>query len=130
MSDYSDILDHPHFQSPIRPRMSMDDRAAQFSPFVALVGFDAAVEETARLTEEKLILDEDEIMELNRVIETLKSGDMVNITFFLPDRLKEGGMYLPISGTVKKNDTVERNIMLTDGTIIPMSDILSIEKMQ
>ena len=61
MSRYDDIINHPHYQSATRKHMSMSDRAAQFSPFAALVGYDAAVEETARLTEEKIILDEDKI---------------------------------------------------------------------
>ena len=128
MSGYEDIIDHPHYQSKKRPHMSMQDRAAQFSPFAALVGFDAAVEETGRLTEEKIILDEDKIQIINSVVKSLSRGDMVQITYFLPDELKSGGMYLPVAGSIKKVDPVENILYLTDGTEIAVGDILEIEK--
>ena len=130
MSKYDDIIDHPHFQSATRPHMSMHDRAAQFAPFAALVGYDAAVEETARLTDEKIVLDEDVWKGINQTINELNPGDLVNITYFLPDAFKSGGMYIHTCGTLKKTDPVEKIIMLTDGTNIPIADIFSIEKRQ
>ena len=128
MSKYDDIIDHPHFQSSTRPHMSMHDRAAQFSPFAALVGFDAAVEETGRLTDEKITLDGDRIAEINAVIQTLSPKDTVHLTYFLPDLFKSGGMYLNMTATLKCVDSYEGVLKFTDGTVIPISDIFAIEK--
>lgn len=128
MSKYDDIIDHPHFQSKDRPHMSMHDRAAQFSPFAALVGFDAAVEETGRLTEEKITLDGDRIAEINAVIQTLSPKDTVHLTYFLPDLFKSGGMYLNMTGILKNVDSYEGVLKFVDGTDIPISDIFAIEK--
>ena len=128
MSRYDDIINHPHYQSATRKHMSMSDRAAQFSPFAALVGYDAAVEETARLTEEKIILDEDKIREINSVIAGLEKGNLVHITYFIPDALKSGGLYMHVTGWVKKIDSYEKILYLMDETDIPISDIIEIEK--
>ena len=128
MSRYDDIINHPHYQSATRKHMSMSDRAAQFSPFAALVGYDAAVEETARLTEEKIILDEDKIREINSVIAGLEKGNLVHITYFIPDALKSGGLYMHVTGWVKEIDSYEKILYLTDETDIPISDIIEIEK--
>ena len=128
MSRYDDIMDHPNYRSETRKHMSMHDRAAQFSPFAALVGYDAAVEETARLTEERITLDDDRIQEINRVIGTLEKGNLVHIMYFLPDPFKSGGLYVHVSGFVGKLDSYERMLYLTDGTDIPIPDIIKIEK--
>ena len=128
MSKYDDIIDHPHFQSGERPHMSMHDRAAQFSPFAALVGFDAAVEETGRLTDEKITLDPDRIAEINAVIANLNPKDTVHLTYFVPDLFKSGGMYLNMTGVLKTVDSYEGVLKFTDETIVPIADIFAIEK--
>ncbi len=127
MSDYSSIIDHPHHQSATRPRMSMTARAAQFSPFAALSGYGEAVDETARLTEEKVILDEDAIAQINRkLVMTQESPAQVAITYFAEDVLKEGGTYVVAAGEVRKIDTAERKVIMNDGTVIPVDDIFDI----
>ena len=127
MSDYSKIIDHPHHVSATRPHMSMINRAAQFSPFAALTGYGESVEETRRLTEEKVILDEDAIAELNRKLRMIDDGKrLVAITYFAPDSLKSGGAYVIISGEVKKIDPIENKIGMSDGTLIPIDDIFDI----
>lgn len=127
MSDYNNIIDHPHHQSATRPHMSMTARAAQFSPFAALTGYGDAVEETGRLTSEKIILDNDAVAELDRKLRMIEDGKrLVAITFFAPDPFKEGGEYTIISGEVKKIDVIESKVVLTDGTLIPIDDIFDI----
>ena len=127
MSDYSSIIDHPHHQSETRPHMSMTARAAQFSPFAALTGYGDSVEETRRLTDEKIILDEDAAQELDRKLNMISQGRTdVAITYFLPDMLKMGGSYIISSGSVRKIDAVENKIIMDDGTVIPVEDIFDI----
>lgn len=107
-SDYSDIIHLPHHVSKTHPQMSMHDRAAQFSPFAALTGYDSAILETARLTEEKITLNEDmqELLDIQfqQLLEHLSEKPLISITFFCPDKRKQGGSYVSISGTVKKLD--------------------------
>lgn len=128
--DYSDIINLPHHVSESRPHMSMRDRAAQFSPFAALTGYDAAVKETARLTDRRAELDEDlkEKMSqrLNLIQEHLATAPVVKITWFVPDERKEGGAYNTAIGTVKKIDEYQRLVVLTDGTDIPIDEIIEI----
>lgn len=129
--NYNDIINLPHHVSPTRPQMSMMDRAAQFSPFAALTGYDAAIKETGRLTDEKIELGEEELSILNMkyqlLVDSLDEEPEVNITYFKPDDRKAGGAYLTASGTVKKIDDFERIIFMKNGTKIPMDDVLSIE---
>ncbi len=129
---YDDIIHLPHHVSSTRPQMSMEDRAAQFSPFAALTGYDAAIDETGRLTDEKIELDEDTLHILNAkiqlVIDNLSKKLEFYITYFKPDEYKEGGSYLTVSGVVKKVDDYERLLVMQDGTKIPMDDILNIER--
>ena len=132
MSDkYDDIINLPHHVSATRPQMSMLDRAAQFSPFAALTGYDAAIKETGRLTDEKIIMDEEALNMLNMkfqiLIDNLFDEPEVTITYFKPDERKSGGAYIELIGIVKKFDEFERQIMMQDGTKIPMDDILNIE---
>ena len=127
MSDYSNIINHPHHRSKTHPHMSMTARAAQFSPFAALTGYDDAVDETARLTSEKAILDADALAELDRRLKMIETDKRpVAITYFTPDRFKEGGAYTIISGEVKKIDVIENRVVMTDETIIPIDDIFDI----
>ena len=125
--DYGDIIDHPHYQSNTRPHMSMINRAAQFSPFAALTGYDESVEEAGRLTDDKIIIDEEMIRHINDQLKRIENGDkLVTITYFISDALKEGGSYTIISGEVKKIDPVESKIHMTDGSVIPIDDVFDI----
>lgn len=129
--DYNDIIYLPHHVSPTRPQMSMRDRAAQFSPFAALTGYDAAIRETARLTQEKVELDEQELAVLDRkfqlLLEQLGQCPQVTITWFVPDELKQGGRYLTITDVVKKVDAAARFVLLQNAGRICMDDIVEIE---
>ena len=109
----------------------MVDRAAQFSPFAALTGYDAAIKETGRLTDEKVNLSEEEKEALDRkqqiLMEWLGDHPALTITFFVPDEKKSGGAYMTKSGNLKKIDEFERVMLLTDGTKIPLDDVVEIE---
>ena len=124
---YDDIIDLPHHVSATRPRMSMIDRAAQFSPFAALTGYDAAIKETGRLTDRRIELSEDERIVLDRKQQILLDyiGDRpeVSITYFVPDERKDGGAYVTVTGRVKRMDEIERLLILVDGTKIPLDEI-------
>ncbi|MCD8051819.1 MAG: hypothetical protein LUE89_09095 [Clostridiales bacterium] len=128
--DYSDIINLPHHVSETRPHMSMRDRAAQFSPFAALTGYDAAVKETARLTDQRAELDEEMKQNLserlNLIQEDLAATPVVEITYFVPDERKEGGAYNTVTSAVKKIDEFQRLVVLTDGTAIPIDEIIEI----
>lgn len=128
---YQEIIDLPHHVSKTHPQMPMSDRAAQFSPFAALTGYNSAIRETGRLTEERIELDEEALMALNMryqlFIDSLKECPEVRITYFKPDERKSGGAYLTITGVVKKVDDYKRLITMQDGMIIPLDDVLMIE---
>lgn len=129
--NYDDIINMPHHVSSTRPQMSMMDRAAQFSPFAALTGYDGAIKETARLTDEKVELDDETIsilnMKIQMLVETSEDKPEVCITYFHPDEKKTGGSYVHATGVVKRIDEIERILVLTDGTKIKMEDIADIE---
>ena len=129
---YNDILHLPHPVSRKHPRMAVADRAAQFSPFAALTGYDDAVREAARLTDRRLELDEYEQQALNdrlqQILSRLPKQPVVRITYFRPDSCKEGGAYVTVNGVIKRLDTVEREIRLVDGTRIPLEDIWDIDE--
>ena len=128
---YDDIIHLPHHVSATRPQMPMSDRAAQFSPFAALTGYDAAIKETGRLTDTKIELGDEGLNDLNAkfqfLVEHLKDEPEVSITYFKADERKAGGAYLEATGSVKKLDDFERLITMQDGEKISMDDILSIE---
>ena len=128
---YDDIIHLPHHVSKIRPQMSMQDRAAQFSPFAALTGYDAAIKETGRLTDERIELDEEALtaldMKYQLLMDALDDKPEVTITYFQPDERKAGGKYVSAVGTVKKVDDFERRITMQDGSKIPMDDVLIID---
>lgn len=125
---YDDIIDLPHHVSKTHPHMPVSDRAAQFAPFAALTGYDDAIRETARLTDEKIELDEECKAVLNAKLlllqEHLKEQPAAAITYFRPDEKKAGGAYVTVSGNIKKIDTYERVIVLDNGTKVPMDDIV------
>lgn len=128
---YDETIDLPHHVSKTRPQMPMSDRAAQFSPFAALTGYDAAVKETGRLTDEKIELDEESLTALNvryqMLTDALEKRPEVRITYFKPDERKAGGAYVTTAGAVRKIDDFEQTIIMQDGTRIPMGDVLSLE---
>ncbi len=124
---YDDIINLPHYVSKKHPQMSLHDRAAQFSPFAALTGHKAAINETARLTDEKQILSEDVIAKLNEQLnlikENINTNPIVTITYFVPDDKKSGGAYISNTGIVKKIDEYNRTVIMTDKTVIPIEQI-------
>ena len=128
---YDEIMGLPHHVSRTRPQMPMSDRAAQFAPFAALTGYDAAIKETGRLTDERIELDVEALsaldMKYQLLMEALDEAPEVTITYFQPDERKAGGKYVSAVGTVKKIDDFERRITMRDGTRIPMDDVLSID---
>ena len=127
---YDDIIRLPHPDSPKHPRMSLYDRAAQFSPFAALTGHSAAIAETGRLMDQRTELDEYEMArvdaELQRLQELLPSRPTASITYFVPDERKAGGAYQMIHGTVKRIDAVSGVLFLTDQRTIPITDIFDV----
>lgn len=128
---YDDILDLPHHVSATRPQMSLENRAAQFSPFAALTGYDAAVRETARLTDARIELAGDGIDALNAKLRALaKKTDErpeITVTYFCPDDKKEGGAYVTATGALKKIDEAWGVVVLATGEEIAVADILDIE---
>ena len=128
---YDDIINLPHHTSPTRPRMAMIDRAAQFSPFAALTGYDVAVKEIARLTENRIELDEYQKSALNDrlqiVQESLTDTPVISITYFVPDERKSGGAYCTETGIIKKIDYYERTVIMRSGTHISRDEIIVIK---
>ena len=128
--EYDDIINLPHHVSADRPHMPMIDRAAQFSPFAALTGYDAAIVETARLTDTKRELSEEQkemiCKQLLELQSRLKTDPHVTITYFIPDKRKAGGTYHTISGTAKKVDEYLGVLKMSNGITIPFNDILRI----
>ncbi len=131
MGKYDDILNLPHHVSSTRPHMSMHDRAAQFSPFAALTGYDDTVKETARLTDEKQELTADKISDLNQKIVFLKEHaeerPQITVEYFIPDEKKSGGKYVTLSGRLRCIDKYNHNMVFTSGEEIPLNNIFEIE---
>lgn len=130
-NNYEDLIHLPHHVSPSRPQMPRIDRAAQFSPFAALSGFDAAIEETGRQTEAKAEWDESVQQILNIKLRMLKERiadrPEVKITYFRPDGRKAGGSYATVAGCIKKIDETELMIQMQSGAKIPIEDLSEIE---
>lgn len=127
---YDDILHLPHHVSSKREQMTIADRAAQFSPFAALTGHDAAIRETARLTDQKIELTEDALVALDysyrKMTEHPEARQTVQITYFQPDERKNGGAYVSALGIVHKIDMVQRLIYMENKIVIPMDHVLKI----
>lgn len=128
---YDDIIHLPHHRSKTRSHMSMHDRAAQFSPFAALTGFDSAISETGRTTDIRPELEEYENNLLDRRLaqlqELLPCSPEVTLTFFLPDRKKDGGTRATLHGRVRKIDLSRQRLHMEDGSELALEDILRIE---
>ncbi len=115
MGKYDDIIDLPHHVSDVHPQMSIWDRSAQFSPFAALTGHEAAIKEAARLTEQWHEPDEDKKKELDEKLRQILPEDKVDIIYFKPDALKTGGSYVQVTGHLKRADETEhRLVLITD----------------
>ena len=131
---YADIIDLPHHVSTRHPQMPMEKRAAQFSPFAAMVGHDAAIRETARLTEEQLELSEDEKAvidgKLQMIRAHIKEQPEVTVTYFQPDEKKSGGAYVTVTGFTRKIDEQRRLLILQNETIIHISEIIDIQELR
>lgn len=130
-SKYEDIINLPHHVSSTHPQMDILARAAQFAPFAALTGYDAAIRETARLTDKEIELDESakEILDekLQMVRESIPEQPLVEITYFKPDLSKSGGIYETALGQVKKIDEVSYSLIMQDGLRICIDRILNVE---
>ena len=128
---YNDILNAPYPNPEIEKDLPDKIlRAAQFAPFAALTGYDEAVEETARLTDSKVELDEYQKAELNDRLQFLNNSEedeAVGITYFVSDKRKSGGSYITKKGIVLKVREYEKDVVMDDGTEIPIDDIMTIE---
>ncbi len=131
--NFEDIIDLPYPRPTARPRMSMKERAAQFSPFAALTGYDDVLKETKRTVERRRELDESELEQLDEQLRQIEAAlaagrtPKVWITWFEPDERKDGGRYVTKAGEVKKTDSFSKKIIYTDGTEIPAQEITDIE---
>ena len=129
--NYEDIIRLPHHVSKTRPQMPSIDRAAQFAPFAALTGYDEAVKETARLTEQSLDLAEGkkEILDkkMRLALDHVEEQPEVSVTYFLPDQKKAGGAYITINAVIKRIDEYKRLLVFADKTAIPIDDIYEID---
>jgi len=127
---YDDIINMPHHVSKTRAQMPRKNRAAQFAPFAALTGYEDAIDESARRTDSKAELSEDEADELNKNIKLLSariaSEPYCEITYFVPDKHKSGGKYITVSGNVRFIEEATRQIVFCDGMRIPLKDIIKI----
>lgn len=130
MGKYDDIINLPHHESTKYPKMPVLDRAAQFQPFNALSGHDAAVRETARLTDNRMELDENKKEELNNHLQCIKElidqKPEVNITYFVSDEKKKGGAYFTITGVIRKIEEIQHQVIMDNGIVIPINDICEI----
>lgn len=129
MNNYDDIIDMPAFHAPDKGYMSLHDRAAQFAPFKALTGYEDAIDETARLTDERPVLSEEERNALDETINLLRadpSGTEIEIEYFVPDERKDGGAILTLRGFIRRIDEVNSLVFFTDGFSVSFRDICSI----
>ncbi len=127
---YEDIVDLPHHVSRKYPQPTMADRAARFAPFAAITGYEEMVLEEARVTDDRIEMDESSKAalneKLNMILEFLDEQPEVSITYFEPDKKKAGGAYITVTGTVKRIDEYEHLVIMTDGKKIRIEDIYAI----
>jgi len=129
--NYDDIIHLPHHVSKKHPQMTMLNRAAQFAPFAALTGHDAAIQETARLTSSQRLLDDSDNEILDRKMSIIRAklaeSPTLTLIYFQPDEHKNGGAYKSVTGQLKKIDDYLHTLILSDETTIPISSIFEIE---
>ena len=130
---YDDIINLPHHRSKTHPHMSISDRAAQFSPFAALTGYESVIQEVGRLTDARIELDEYSKAELDGKLQRLKEKahlhPEISVTYFVPDERKEGGAYVTARGKIRKIDTCRELILMEDGRAVPVADLIEIEEL-
>lgn len=130
MDEYDDIINLPHHVSKNHRQMPMEMRAAQFAPFAALTGYDAVINETARLTDQQVELEDYDNERLNRkyaeLIENISEHPVITVSYFKPDKRKGGGAYVSKTGHIKKVDTYEQLMLMENGTAIPLAAIVDI----
>lgn len=128
---YEDIVDLPHHVSRKHPQPTMADRAARFAPFAAITGYEEMVLEEARITDDRIELDENSKAalneKLNMILEFIDEQPEVSITYFEPDMRKAGGAYITVIGTVKRIDEYEHLVIMTDGKKINIDDIYNLQ---
>ena len=127
MSKYDDILHMPHHVSSVHPHMPVSDRAAQFAPFAALTGYEEVIDEAGRLTDVRAEADESRLAELDeRLREVMEHGGEVSIVYFVEDVRKQGGSYHTVTGKIRRVDGVFRRIVMADGCVIEMENIVDL----
>lgn len=128
--NYEDIINLPHHTSKKHPRMSLEARSAQFAPFAALTGYDEVLIETARLTNERIEIDETIKViidsKLQIIKEHIKEMPLITFMYFVPDSKKDGGKYVTITGNVKKIDEYRNVLILENKAEIPINEIIDI----
>ncbi|MBO4628279.1 MAG: hypothetical protein J5645_09920 [Lachnospiraceae bacterium] len=127
--EYADIIDREHHVSRHRRPMPRSARAAQFSPFAALTGYDDLVAESARLTDARIQLTEEQKVSVNEVLTWIMKQPTpaeATFTYFVPDRAKAGGSYETVSGTIKKHDALAHTLLLSDGRTIPIENLCEV----
>lgn len=131
MGAYDDIINLPHHVSERHPQMPIRDRAAQFSPFAALTGYESAVKEAARITDEQIELSEEQQEMLSERLllleDALPQQPEAAFTFFVPDARKKGGAYVTVRGKLKRIDRLSQTILLTNGTVIQIDRLSQVE---
>ena len=129
-NNYDDIINLPHYQSKTRPHMSNYERAAQFSPFASIKGYEDEIDEVARVTEDKLDIDGARVEDINEKLlllsQSVKEHPLVSIVYFKSDERKSGGAYLTVEAHVKKFSLCDRRLTLDNGLVISFDDIFSI----
>ena len=128
---YAYIIDRPHHEPKTRMRMPRSNRAASFSPFAALSGYDDAVKETARLTDRQIEIGEDTKIALNErlriAMEQIENHPVITVTYFMADSRKNGGAYVKHTGVIKKIDECERKVIFRDQMVIPIDNIYEMD---
>lgn len=128
---YDDIINLEHHVSTKHSRMSLENRSAQFAPFSALIGYEEAVAEEARVTESRIAIDEEAKIEvnekLNYIMKNLDKNIIVSVTYFEKDKKKQGGRYKTIKGIIKKIDDFRKTIEMQTGEIIKIEELKKIE---
>ena len=130
MGKYDDIINLPHHQSQNHPQMSVYNRSAQFAPFAALTGFEDAILEVARTTEERIVLSQDKQSEIEHVLKeinkVIKNHPLIEVKYFVKDKKKAGGKYMTYKGNIKKIDLLEKQLIFVSKKNIFLRDIVDI----
>lgn len=131
LKQYDDIINMPHYVSKSRRCMSSIDRAAQFAPFAALTGYDVAIKESERKTDERILISEEDALEIDEklkiIIREIKNHPLIEIVFFKKDEKKDGGNYIKLTDRVKAIDTYKNQIILVSDINIPIENIYNIK---